>query len=57
MEEPTTSLTAQGEFELARAAGFDTYDDFLRWKEQKPNAYEAWYQELKRKAAEEVGNG
>lgn len=41
------SLTALGEFELARAAGFDTYDDFLRWKEEKPDEYEAWYADLK----------
>lgn len=53
-EERRSGLTALGEFELARYAGFDTYDDFLAWKERDPEAYERWYAELKEKAQ---GNG
>lgn len=51
--ERRVALTAQGEFDLARAAGFDTYDDFVRWKETKPDEYEDWYEDLKAKASRE----
>lgn len=50
-DEPRVSLSAQGEFDLARAAGFDTYDDFLAWKAEKPEEYERWYAELKARAS------
>lgn len=50
--ERRTSLTRAGEHELARAAGFDTYDDFARWKREEPGEYERWYAELKRRAGE-----
>lgn len=48
--ERRTALTAQGEFDLARYAGFDTYDDFVRWREEKPEEYERWYADLKEAA-------
>jgi hypothetical protein len=53
MTEKRITLTARSEFELARAAGFDTYDDFVRWKEEKPDEYEQWYRDLIAKAAAE----
>jgi hypothetical protein len=35
--------TATGLFELARHAGFDTYEDFVRWRRENPDEYERWY--------------
>jgi hypothetical protein len=45
-DDGTVSLNAEGESELARAAGFDTYDDFVCWKTEKPEEYERWYRDL-----------
>jgi len=36
-------VTAIGLFELARRAGFDTYEDFVRWRRENPDEYERWY--------------
>lgn len=51
-EEDRVTLDAEGQFELARSAGFDTYDDFCQWREQHPDEYERWYQDVVRRAAE-----
>jgi len=39
----TVELTARGLFELARDAGFDAYEDFVRWRRERPDEYEQWY--------------
>jgi hypothetical protein len=49
--EERVSLSALGEFELARASGFATDDDFVARKERYPEAYERWYKRQIRQAA------
>lgn len=51
-DEPTVALTAAGEFELARAAGFDTYEDFDAWRKRQPGDYQRWYDRVLKRAQE-----
>ena len=44
-------LTVKGQKQVARAAGFDTYEEYVAWKERDPEAYERWYAQLKKKGA------
>lgn len=53
MSDRRVALTAQGELDLANAVGFGTYAEFVQWKQEKPDEYEQWYQEMKHLAAYE----
>lgn len=55
-DEPRVGLSGLGAHELARALGFDTYEDFCWWRDEKPDEYERWYQDLKQRVSETGGD-
>jgi hypothetical protein len=45
-------LTQEGLEEVARAFGFETYGDFVAWRDRYPDEYEREYEKLKARAAD-----
>ena len=53
MSERRVELTQEGKEEVARAFGFETYGDFVAWRDKHADEYEAEYHKLRERAMEE----